>query len=353
MKRRSFLVTSAFLCAGCGSPHSGENGSPTVSESKPATKADKGPFRIVCTTAMVSDVVRQVVGEHAEVIGLFGEAVDPHIYQPNRSDMRRLNSADLVFYSGLLLEGKFGDAFEQLANGGKPVMAITEEIEKSYLRFPDEFDGHPDPHVWMDVSAWSRCVEQVSQRAAKHLPRHEQAILQNTAAYRTKLQELDDYVRGVIASIPQSQRVLVTAHDAFGYFSQAYSIEVRSPQGITTESSPGVNDINRLVDFLVERQVKSIFIESSVSQENIRAVIEGAKRQGLDVAITGPLFSDAMGPAGDYTGTYIGMIDHNATLITRALGGEAPVGGMRGKLELGNIGHPAGEQPLIAGRFRS
>ncbi len=328
--RRYFLVVAVLACAGCGA--SGTDDSSSVIDNLPDSTEER--FTIVCTTAMVSDVVKQVVGEHAEVVGLLGESVDPHIYQPNRGDMQRLGSADLVIYSGLLLEGKFDDAFDQLEKGGKPVVGVTEQIEKSYLRFPKEFDGHPDPHVWMDVAAWSRCVEEVAKHAVIHLPEHEESILENAAAYRASLQELDDYVKKVIASIPEEQRVLVTAHDAFGYFARAYSIEVKAPQGITTESSPGVNDINRLVDFLVERKVKSIFIESSVSQENIQALIEGAKQQGLDVAIKGPLYSDAMGPAGEYAGTYIGMLDHNATLITRALGGNAPPGGMQGKLDL-------------------
>lgn len=330
MKRRTFLVASALACVGCSGQPSSDS-EPGSSGSTTSTTDEKKP-KLVATTAMVADIVRQVAGKQADVTGLLGESVDPHIYQPNRGDMSRMGAADAVFYSGLLLEGKFGDAFEQLKKSGKPVIAVTEEIDEDYLRYPKDFEGHPDPHVWMDVSAWSQCVDVVARQLAILRPSHTDAFADNAQRYQTQLSELHEYAKRVIASIPEPQRVLVTAHDAFGYFGRAYNIEVRSPQGITTESSPGVNDINRIVDFLVERKLPAIFVESSVSRENIKAIIEGAERRGVDVGLKGPLYSDAMGPAGTYEGTYVGMIDHNATLITRALGGKAPAGGMQGKL---------------------
>jgi manganese/zinc/iron transport system substrate-binding protein len=283
---------------------------------------------------MVADVVRQVAGERAQVTGLMGEGVDPHLYKPTRSDIRRLSDADVVFYSGLLLEGRMTDTFAQVARRGKPVYAVTEAIDQSYLREPPEFAGHYDPHVWMDVSAWIQCARFVAKALGEFDPPHAAEYKANADAYCDELTQLDEYVRKVIASIPEPQRVLVTAHDAFGYFGRAYDIEVRSVQGISTDSEAGVADVNQLVRFIVERKLPAIFVESSVPSRNLQAVIEGAEQQGVEVAIGGELYSDAMGPEGTYEGTYIGMIDHNATIIARALGGEAPERGMNGRLRL-------------------
>lgn len=289
-------------------------------------------YSIVCTTGMVADLVRQVAGERATVEALMGEGVDPHLYVPTRSDIVRLNDADVVFYNGLLLEGQMEHTFRTLASGGKPVHAVTADLPADELLTPPEFEGHPDPHVWNDVSLWSRAVESVAARLSEHDPDHAAEYQQRAAAYREQLAQLDEYARTAIGSIPESSRFLVTAHDAFGYFSRAYGIPVESVQGITTESEPGVNDINRLVDLLVRRKLPAIFVESSVNSANLEAVINGARSRNWDVRNGGTLYSDAMGAEGTYEGTYIGMIDHNVTTITRALGGTAPERGMQGRL---------------------
>lgn len=281
---------------------------------------------------MVTDIVQQVVGSNAKVEGLIETGVDPHLFTPKRSHIKLLDEADIVFYSGLTLEGRMTETFTQLQSSIKPVFAVTEALDKDYLRSPPDFAGHYDPHVWMDVNAWSHCVDHVAQSLAKVDPTHADDYRANAKSYQEELTKLDDYVRKAIRSIPESQRVLVTAHDAFEYFSRAYEIEVKSVQGVTTESEAGVLDVNRLVDFLVERKLPAIFVESSVNAKNIQAVIEGAKSRGVTVKIGGQLYSDAMGAEGTYEGTYIGMLDHNATVIARALGGDVPAGGMNGKL---------------------
>lgn len=291
--------------------------------------------RIVTTCSMVTDIVRQVAGDKAEVIGLLGEGTDPHTHSPTRSDVKQLSEADVVFYSGLMLEGRMQDTFKKVADSGKPVFAVTKDVDVSNLRQPKEFEGHYDPHVWMDVKAWSECVGFVAKTLAEHDPANAAYYEQNAASYQAQLTSLDDYARKVIDSIPKEQRVLVTAHDAFGYFSEAYGIEVHSVQGITTDSEPGVDDINKLVDLMVSRKIQAIFVESSVPRKNIQAIIEGAASRGHEIAVGGDLFSDAAGAPGTYEGTYIGMIDHNATTIAHALGGQAPERGMQGKLAVG------------------
>jgi manganese/zinc/iron transport system substrate-binding protein len=288
--------------------------------------------RVVATTGMIADVVREVAGEHAEVTSLMGEGVDPHLYKPTRSDMATLMQADVVFYNGLLLEGKMTDSLVRLATSGKKVYAVTELLDESDLLAPEQMEGHHDPHVWMDVAAWTRTVEVIRDKLSEAAPAHKAAFAANAAAYTAKLDALDAYAKKVLATVPERSRVLVTAHDAFNYFGRRYGYEVVGIQGISTESEAGVRDVERLVDLIVGRGVRAVFIESTVSDRNIKALIAGARARGHTVAIGGSLFSDAMGKPGTYEGTYIGMIDHNITAVARSLGGEAPERGMNGSL---------------------
>lgn len=296
-------------------------------ESKP-----EGPYRVAATVGMIADIVREVAGAHAEIKGIIGEGVDPHLYKPTSTDVKALQAADLIFYNGLMLEGKMGDVLVRLAGSGKRVFAVTETIlnESDYIITGE--DNHDDPHVWMDVRGWMKAVAVVENALAGYDPANAETYRRNAAAYLEQLGKLDAYATSSLASIPEPQRVLVTAHDAFNYLSRAYGIEVRGVQGMSTESEAGVKDIETLVDFLVTRRIPAVFVESSVSDKNVRALTEGAAAQGHTVIIGGELYSDAMGPAGTYEGTYIGMIDHNVTTITRALGGTAPALGLNGKL---------------------
>lgn len=290
------------------------------------------PRRVVVTTGMIADLVREVAGDRAEVAALMGPGVDPHLYKATRSDITALLGADLVFYNGLLLEGKMTDALMRVATSGKPVHAVTELIDERELLEPAEFQGHYDPHVWMDPVAWARATDVVRDRLIAADPAGRALYEANAAAYRAKLAALDEYARRVLSTVPESARVLVTAHDAFNYFGRRYGFEVRGIQGLSTESEAGVSDIEALVALLVERRIPAVFVETTVADRNIRALISGAAARGHAVAIGGSLFSDAMGPSGAYEGTYIGMIDHNVTTIARALGGRAPERGMEGRL---------------------
>ncbi len=292
----------------------------------------QGQYTIVATTGMVADVARHVAGDRAEVIGLMGSGVDPHLYKPTRSDIDRLLGADVIFYNGLLLEGKMTDALIRAATAGRKVHAVTELLDEQYLLEPEEFAGLYDPHVWMDPAAWAKTVDVVRDKLIEHDPDGREEYEANAAAYAADVLKLDTYAKQVLESVPQSQRVLVTAHDAFNYFGRRFGYEVVGIQGISTESEAGVQDIEQLVDLLVQRQIKAVFVESTVSQRNIKALLAGAKARGHDVVIGGELFSDAMGTPGMYEGTYLGMIDHNVTTIARALGGDAPHGGMNGEL---------------------
>ncbi len=287
------------------------------------------PLRVVCTTGMVADVVRNVAGDRADVTALIGEGVDPHLFKPTRDDVAKLLKADMVFYSGLLLEGRMEETFRKIAARGAPVTAVTGSLDKNSLSGDEH---HPDPHVWMDPALWGQTIPVVTAALVSRDPEGKATYEANAERYAGEVRALDEYVKRVIQTIPPSQRVLITAHDAFHYLGRATDLAVMSIQGISTESEAGVADINRIVDGVVEKKIPAVFVESSVPDKNVRAVIEGAAARGHELRLGGELFSDAMGATGTYEGTYVGMLDHNATVITKALGGDAPVGGLSGKL---------------------
>lgn len=297
------------------------------------TEAERSPrHEVVATVGMVADVVRNIAGEGANVVNLVGEGVDPHLYTPTRRDVVLLRGADIIFYNGLFLEGRMGDVLRRMERRGTPVVAVAEAVMKAgdYPLLEEE-DGL-DPHLWMDVGAWKRVARIVADRLAEFDPPHAGAYAANAERYVEELSQLDEYVRRIVSTIPEKRRVLVTAHDAFGYFGRAYGIDVRGIQGMSTDSEAGVRDIENLIRLIVEREIPAVFVETSVSDRNVRALVEGARARGHMLRIGGELFSDAMGRPGTYEGTYIGMIDHNATTLVRALGGEAPERGMRGAL---------------------
>ncbi|WP_146404158.1 metal ABC transporter solute-binding protein, Zn/Mn family [Planctomycetes bacterium CA13] len=291
------------------------------------------PIAVTATVGMVADIVKRVGKQHVTVTQLMGAGVDPHLYNAPRDDVLRIMESDVTFYSGLKLEGKMADTLVKLANQ-KPVVPVTEQIDRSQLLEPESMHGHYDPHVWMDVQAWAKCVDVIASTLSQFDPQHSDDYRANADAYLKQLEELHAYGLKAIGSIPPQSRVLITSHDAFNYFGRAYGLEVLGVQGLSTESEAGLQRINELVNMIVERKIKAVFVESSVSPKNIRALIEGAAAQDYEVKIGGELFSDAMGIDGTYEGTYVGMLDHNITLVARELGGVAPPDGF-----LGNLAH--------------
>ena len=227
---------------------------------------------------MVADIVRQVAGDRGEVTTIIGEGVDPHLYVPTRSDVAALMEADIVFYSGLLLEGKMTDTLIRVARSGRPVHAVTELVDESLLLQPEEFAGHFDPHLWMDVAGWMQAVNAVTEALVAFDPEGREGYRERSESYSETLAELHEYAQRVLGSIPEQQRILVTAHDAFNYFGRAYGLEVAGIQGISTESEAGLDRINRLVDLLVTRQISAVFVETTIADRNVRALIEGAAR---------------------------------------------------------------------------
>lgn len=281
-------------------------------------EAARPPLRVVATTNIVADLVKNVVGDAGEVISLMGPGVDPHLYKASQGDIRRLSEADVIFYNGLHLEGKMGDILLRMARR-TPTFAVTEYLDDADLLEPEAFNGLYDPHVWFDVGLWIRAVERVRDALIEVDPDRAEGYAGRASEYIKTLEELDAYATRAIESIPSERRTLVTAHDAFNYFGRAYGLEVRGLQGISTESEFGLADVTALVDLLVERKIGAVFIESSVSPRGLQAVIEGARAKGHIVEVGGELFSDALGPEGSPAGTYVGMLRHNVDTIVTAL----------------------------------
>lgn len=288
-------------------------------------------LQIVTTTGMIADAARQVGGDLVEVRALMGAGVDPHGYRQTRSDIVAMTRADLVLWHGLFLEAQMEEFFADLGRSRK-VVAVADDLPRDLLLGHDDYDDRFDPHVWMDPEIWALVVENIRDALIETAPEHAERFRANSDAQLAQIQSLNSYSETVLETVPPPSRVLVTAHDAFKYFGRAYEFEVLGIQGISTESEAGLAQISALVNTLVERQIGAVFVESSVSDRNIRALIEGAAAQGHEVIIGGELYSDAMGPDGSYEGTYLGMIDHNVTVISRALGGAAPELGMTGQL---------------------
>jgi len=295
----------------------------------------EGPLDVVATTGMIADAVREVGGDEVSVRGLMGPGVDPHAYRQTRSDIVALTRADLVVWHGLFLEAQMRDFLADLGRS-RDVVAVGEAVPTELLIAHDSYVDKYDPHVWMDPAIWVDVVEAVRAALSDARPEAAKTFAANAERYAGEIEALVAYAKAVLATVPEESRVLVTAHDAFNYFGRAYGFEVVGIQGISTESEAGIRRVSDVVDVLVDRKVAAVFVESSVSDRNVRALVEGAAAEGHRVVIGGELYSDAMGAGGTYEGTYLGMIDHNATTIARALGGDVPERGMSGRLAAGS-----------------
>lgn len=282
-------------------------------------KEDSGKLKIVTTTTMLTDLVKNIGGDFVEVEGLMGAGVDPHLYKASEGDVTKLFNADVIFYSGLHLEGKLVDVFEKMQSRNKIAISLGESLNKKELISSELFASNYDPHVWFNIQFFKHFAQKVTEVLIDSDPENAEIFKENSNNYLKQLDVLDHDVREVIESLPKEKRILVTAHDAFNYFGNEYGFEVVGLQGISTATEAGVQDVQRLSEFIIEKRIKAIFIESSVPRRTIEALQAAVISKKHDVAIGGSLYSDALGSAGTDEGTYIGMFKYNVKTIVQAL----------------------------------
>ena len=312
------LLLGGLALAACGTGSTAEQSS-TAEGPAPVAREDGRPLRVVTTIGQIADAVRRVGGDRVEAQGLMGPGVDPHLYRASESDITRLESADAVFWNGLHLEAGMSGVLERMGDLGVHSIRVTDDIDRARLLAPPEFKGSYDPHIWFDLDLWSTVVGTVRDALIAMDPDGAEIYRANAAAYIAEIGELDEYVKTRALEVDERVRVLVTAHDAFNYFAKRYDVEVRGLQGISTESEASTADVQELARFITERGIPAVFIESSVPDQGVQAVIEAAAARGHAVIIGGEIFSDAMGQEGTEEGTYLGMIRHNIDTIVEAL----------------------------------
>ena len=289
------------------------------SQDKTQSMADStGKLKIVTTTGMIADAAKNIGGDRVSVTALMGPGIDPHLYKASEGDVRRMSGADLILYNGLHLEGKMAEIFEQMSKRHHTA-AVAEDIPAGKLLQPAEFQGNYDPHVWFDVSLWMQVAATIANTLSEVDPQGTEQYQANLKSYQQELDQLHEYVATQAGRVEADKRVLVTAHDAFNYFGRAYGFEVRGLQGISTAAETGAGDVAGLAQFIVDRKIPAIFVETSVPPRYIEALQAAVRSRGFDVKIGGNLFSDAMGDDGTPQGNYPGMVRHNIDTIVNAL----------------------------------
>ena len=283
-----------------------------------------GKLLVVTTTTQVTDMVKSIAGDLVEIFPLMGPGVDPHLYKPTAKDLAAFARADLVFYHGLMLEGRMADLLSKSPDSSSKTYAITSGIAQTNLLQPEEFEGHWDPHIWFDPEIWRDCVDVVRDALIGAHSEKRQSYLDNAKSLKEEFHGVHEWAIARIGELPEDRRRLVTSHDAFNYFGRAFGIEVRAVQGLSTTTEAGLADRARMVDYVKKHGIKAIFVESSVNQSIIREI---ARETGAKVG--GELFSDAMGEPGRMEtgadgatydlGTWSGMMKHNVNAFVDAM----------------------------------
>ncbi|AXG69176.1 periplasmic zinc-binding protein TroA [Kordia sp. SMS9] len=291
----------------------------TITSCKTEVKKQNGTLQIVTTTTMITDMVKNIGGDVVEVQGLMGSGVDPHLYKASAGDVDKLFEADVIIYNGLHLEGKLEDVFEKMRQQQRQIIAVSDAIDKNGLIGSEYFASNYDPHIWFHIDYWKQAAQFVINELKRLDSKNAETFEKNGQAYLSKLDALAKEISVTIEALPVEKRILVTAHDAFNYFGKLHNFEVVGLQGLSTATEAGVQDVQKLADFIIEKNVKAIFVESSVPKRTIEALQASVEANGHEVAIGGTLYSDALGNAGTVEGTYIGMYTYNVQTIVNAL----------------------------------
>ena len=276
-------------------------------------------LNVVTTTTMITDLVKNIGGEHVNLNGLMGSGVDPHLYKASEGDVTKLVNADVIFYNGLHLEGKLVEVFEKMGNQNRTQIPLAEELDKSGLIGSEYFASNYDPHVWFNIQYFKQFAKKVTQVLSEKDAKNATSYKINETRFLAELEALEVKVKATIETLAKEKRVLVTAHDSFNYFGKQYDFEVVGLQGLSTATEAGVKDVQKLASFIIEKQIKAVFIESSVPKRTIEALQASVKAKNHDVEIGGTLYSDALGTSETVEGTYIGMFEYNVNTIVNAL----------------------------------
>ncbi len=279
---------------------------------------NSGKLKVVTTTTMLTDLAKNIGGDYIDLQGLMGAGVDPHLYKASEGDVTKLYEADIIFYSGLHLEGKLVDIFEKM-EGSKNTVSLGDQLPKGELIPSEYFASNFDPHVWFNIQFFKQFAEIVTDELSKADPKNAANYSENNKRFQIKLNELESEIKTIINTLPEEKRILVTAHDAFNYFGEAYGFQVVGLQGISTATEAGVKDVQNLAEFIIQNNIKAIFVESSVPRRTIEALRESVLSKNHNVEIGGSLYSDALGDTGTDEGTYIGMVKYNVNTIVNAL----------------------------------
>lgn len=308
MKNTIILILSAIFLFSCK----------YEAETKTDSSSTNKILKIVCTTSMIGDAINNIASDSMSVTTLMGAGVDPHLYSPKPSDLKALNEADIIIYNGLHLEGKMIETFDELAKT-KHVLLFSDGVNESDIIHSDAFEASVDPHFWFDTDMWRKSIGYVSDELIKIQPNCKEQIDSKTKNYLINLVETNAFIVQMIEEIPEEKRILVTSHDAFSYFGRKFGVEVKGLQGISTLSESGIKEVNDMIDFIIEKKLPAIFVESSVSQKTLKSVQEGCLSKGFEVKIGGELYSDALGAKGTPEGTYEGMLRANVITFHNAL----------------------------------
>lgn len=282
-------------------------------------KKENSKLNVVTTTSMITDLVKNIAGDQINLKGLMGSGVDPHLYKASEGDVSKLANADIIFYNGLHLEGKLVEVFEKMHSKKTKTIAVSDALDEKTLIGSEYFASNYDPHIWFNVDYWIQAAQFVVEKLSEAIPQQKETFEANGANYIKQLEALKTTIASAIETLPKEKRVLVTAHDAFNYFGKSFGFEVVGLQGLSTATEAGVQDVQKLSAFIIEKNVKAIFIESSVPKRTIEALQAAVNSKGHNVAIGGSLYSDALGNAGTIEGTYIGMFEYNVNTIVNAL----------------------------------
>ncbi|WP_027075480.1 metal ABC transporter solute-binding protein, Zn/Mn family [Maribacter antarcticus] len=281
-------------------------------------KSTDGKLNIVTTTSMITDLVRNIGRDSVNVQGLMGTGVDPHLYKASEGDVSKLTNADVVFYSGLHLEGKLVDVFEKMGRNTNTI-ALAEVLDKNKLIGSEYFASSFDPHIWFNIEYWKQLTIYLTSELSRLDPNNSAFFEKNKSFYLEQLDALEEEILKTIATLPDEKKVLVTAHDAFNYFGEAYGFEVVGLQGLSTATEAGVQDVQNLAKLIIDKKVRAIFVETSVPKRTIEALKQAVLSKGFEVEIGGTLYSDALGNTGTDEGTYLGMFRYNVDTIVEAL----------------------------------